>query len=76
MKPDIEFKRYIKGNLSQRKEIIFYSNGTKTWFLNGIYHLENGPAVEWDNGYKEWFLYGNQYKDEKHYQEALKEFKK
>ena len=30
--------------------------GTKSWYLNGLLHRENGPAVEYDNGDKEWYL--------------------
>ena len=32
--------------------------GSKSWFLNGLLHRENGPAVEYDNGDKEWYLNG------------------
>ena len=32
--------------------------GNKRWFLNGKYHRENGPAVEWANGNKFWCLNG------------------
>ena len=35
MKTHIEFKRYIKNDPSQIREIDFYSDGTKQWFLNG-----------------------------------------
>ena len=28
------------------------------WFLNGLRHREDGPAVERTNGQKEWFLKG------------------
>jgi len=30
--------------------------GNKRWYLNGQYHREDGPAVEYSNGDKEWFL--------------------
>ena len=33
-------------------------NGTKRWYLNGKYHREDGPAVEFANGTKEWYLNG------------------
>lgn len=32
--------------------------GNKTWYLNGVLHREDGPAVEWVNGYKSWWLHG------------------
>ena len=31
-------------------------DGTKCWTLNGKYHREDGPAIEWPNGQKEWYL--------------------
>jgi hypothetical protein len=33
-------------------------DGTKKWYLNGLLHREDGPAVEWSNGYKSWYLNG------------------
>jgi hypothetical protein len=30
--------------------------GTKEWWLNGGYHREDGPAVEFSNGEKQWCL--------------------
>ena len=35
-----------------------YRDGNKWWYLNGEYHRENGPAVEYTNGNKYWFLNG------------------
>ena len=29
-----------------------YPNGTKSWFLNGKLHREDGPAGEWADGNK------------------------
>jgi hypothetical protein len=31
------------------------SNGTKYWYLNGKYHREDGPALEYSNGNKYWY---------------------
>ena len=31
-------------------------NKTKHWYLNGKFHREDGPAVEWANGTKWWCL--------------------
>ena len=55
MKTDILFKRYIKNDPFQRKEIRFYSIGSKSWFLNGNGHREDGPAIEYASGNKEWY---------------------
>ena len=34
------------------------SYGTKFWYLNGQYHREDGPAIEYANGDKSWWLNG------------------
>jgi hypothetical protein len=36
------------------------SNGTKSWFLNGDSHREDGPAIERYDGTKYWFLNGKE----------------
>jgi len=37
---------------------IEYANGDKSWYINGHYHREDGPAIEKANGDKEWWLNG------------------
>jgi antitoxin component YwqK of YwqJK toxin-antitoxin module len=32
--------------------------GNKYWYLNGLLHREDGPAVELANGTKQWYLNG------------------
>lgn len=34
------------------------SDGTKRWYLNGEFHREDGPAVEYTNGDNIWFFHG------------------
>ena len=34
------------------------SQGNKMWYLNGVLHRTDGPAVEWINGYRSWWLHG------------------
>ena len=43
-----------------------WDNGTKEWFINGLYHRMNGPAVEYSGGSKEWYLNGEQYSEEEY----------
>ena len=38
--------------------IIEWSNGDKSWWINGKLHKVDGPAVEQVNGYKAWYLNG------------------
>ena len=33
-------------------------NGTRSWFLNGKLHREDGPAIEYANGDKYWYING------------------
>ena len=72
----IKFKRYIKNDPLQRKEIGFYHFGAKQWFLNGKLHREDGPAIERSDESKEWWLEGCWYQEEKEYWEALEEYKR
>ena len=65
MKTNIIFKRYIKNDPSQIREIDFYYDGEKHWWLNGKRHREDGPAIEWADGTKEWWLKNIQFRSEK-----------
>jgi hypothetical protein len=54
------------------------ANGTKIWYLNGLLHREDGPAIERPDGVgpmadgsKEWFLDGKRYTKEQ-YEEEMK----
>ena len=39
-------------------------NGDREWWLNGRYHREDGPAIEWANGTKKWYLNGEELTEE------------
>jgi hypothetical protein len=39
-----------------KPECAIDKNGNKRWFLNGEYHREDGPAVEFHDGSKFWYL--------------------
>ena len=40
-------------------------HGTKRWKLpNGLFHREDGPAIEIANGYKEWWLNGDLHRED------------
>ena len=49
----IALKAYIPHTAIEYK---VYSDGTKEWYVNNKYPLEDGPAVEYPNGTKEWHL--------------------
>jgi len=35
------------------------NDGNKIWYLNGVHHREDGPAIEQTNGIKSWWFHGN-----------------
>ena len=39
-------------------------NGDRKWFLNGEYHREDGPAIEFISGYKAWYLNGEFHRED------------
>ena len=41
-----------------------YTDGRKYWCLNGKYHREDGPAIEYANGTKSWFLNGKCHRED------------
>ena len=41
-----------------------YEDGTKVWLINGIYHRDDGPAVEWPDGEKQWFINGERHRED------------
>tara|TARA_R110000868_G_scaffold75946_3_gene218791 strand:+ start:11692 stop:12021 length:330 start_codon:yes stop_codon:yes gene_type:complete len=40
------------------------SYGSKYWTLNGLFHREDGPAIERFNGTKLWYLHGNLHRED------------
>ena len=37
---------------------IVWSNGTKSWYQNGLRHRTNGAAIEYSDGKKFWYING------------------
>jgi hypothetical protein len=46
------------------KYITTIDNQSRTWYLNGKRHREDGPAVEWANGDKYWYLNGQFHRED------------
>ena len=44
--------------------IVEYSNGNKYWYLNGIRHRVDGPAIEYSSGTKYWYLNGKLHRED------------
>lgn len=43
-----------------------WPNGSKSWYLDGKLHREDGPAVERSDGSKAWYLCGKELSEEAH----------
>jgi len=43
-----------------------FEDGSKTWYLDGQRHREDGPAVEFSSGTNAWYLNGNRLTEEEH----------
>jgi hypothetical protein len=41
-----------------------HDDGNKAWCLNGKFHREDGPAIEYVNGNKCWFLNGELHRED------------
>ena len=39
---------------------VVFTDGRKTWYVNGIRHRTTGPAIVRADGTKEWYLNGEQ----------------
>jgi hypothetical protein len=39
-------------------------HGTKSWWLNGLYHREDGPAITFIDGTREWWLNGKRHRED------------
>ena len=51
--------------MESKPKLEINNHGDKCWKLpNGLFHHEDGPAVEYSNGYKEWWVNGKQYSKE------------
>ena len=40
------------------------SDGNKEWYLNGKYHREHGPAIEYADGDKFWFINDKRHRED------------
>ena len=47
-----------------KKNGIIINSETTTYYKNGKFHREDGPAVECGNGYKEWWIDGEKITEE------------
>ena len=41
-----------------------HANGNKFWYLNDVFHREDGPAIEYANGDKYWYLNGKLHRED------------
>ena len=45
-------------------EVKIDEDGHKAWYLNGLLHREDGPAIEKANGPKLWYLNGERHRED------------
>ena len=50
--------------MKERPQCEVDEHGTKYWCLNGKYHREDGPAVEYAGGNKYWYLNGEYHRED------------
>ena len=43
-------------------EVGIYNDGDRHWYLNGVRHREDGPAIEYANGDKSWYQNGERHR--------------
>ena len=41
-----------------------YNSGNKEWYINGKFHREDGPAVEYADGDKCWYINGERHRED------------
>ena len=41
-----------------------FNDGEINWLLNGNFHREDGPAVEYPTGYKSWWINGKRHRED------------
>ena len=47
-----------------KPEFIIHLDGSKFWYVNGEYHREDGPAIEWSDGTKYWYVNGQLHRED------------
>jgi hypothetical protein len=50
--------------MSEKSKLVVSEHGYKYWFLNGDFHREDGPAIEWPSGTKKWLLNGELHRED------------
>jgi hypothetical protein len=41
-----------------------FIDGKTFWYLNGVWHREGGPALEYPSGLKYWYLNGKRHRED------------
>lgn len=53
----IAYSEWDGGSIDLRRYMV-RSGAIKEWFLDGVLHREDGPAIEYPDGSKEWYVNG------------------
>jgi hypothetical protein len=46
------------------KNGLYIERGTSYYYLNGKFHREDGPAIEWADGDKSWYRHGELHRED------------
>lgn len=57
------FEAYLQES-DEQPELNVSPRGDRFWRLDGLYHREDGPAVEWTNGTKLWYRNGLRHRED------------
>ena len=61
---EISEEDYFKLQDQTGAYLVLWPDGDKFWYLNGLSHREDGPAIELANGYKAWWFNGERHRED------------
>ena len=61
---EISYEDYLNLQDKTGAYLVIHSNGTKSWWIHGHLHREDGPAVKMANGDKEWWIHGDPHRED------------
>ena len=59
-------KNYEMLDIPNKNGCYIDENGTKAYYMNNLYHREDGPAIEWSWDSKSWFLFDLPYSEDEY----------
>jgi hypothetical protein len=50
--------------MTQNNGLFVDEDGTREWYVNGLLHRTDGPAVEWADGDRYWYVNGKRHRSD------------